>query len=110
MPQSPLQTFATPLPASIAAENAYSFANFNAATAGTQIKTGSGVLGGLNVNTLEASSSITLYDGTNTSGKKIGTFATTAAGNVVLPVGGVAFLTGLFAVVVSTPDVTVFYK
>jgi len=51
-----------------------SFFNFNANTAGTQVKTGVGTLLGLNVNTAGTGGAnvITLYDGTSTSGAVLG--------------------------------------
>lgn len=83
--------------------------NYVAANAGDQIKTGAGVLRGVNVNTAGAGSSLVLYDGTSTSGTKLGTFSTAALASLSM---NLAFTTGLFAVLAGgTPaDVTVSYS
>lgn len=88
---------------------AFSAYNNAANTAGVQVKSGAGVLGGISVNTAGLTSSATLYDGTNTSGTKLGTFSTLA--QVSLPLN-LAFATGLFVVLAGgTPaDVTIAYK
>lgn len=84
--------------------------NYVANTAGNQIKTGAGVVVGINVNTAGLTSAIVLYDGTSTAGTKLGTFSTLA--QAVLALGNMAFTTGLFAVLTGgTPaDVTVVYR
>jgi hypothetical protein len=85
--------------------------SFNTAVAnpGVQLKSGPGVLVSINVNTIVAASTITLYDGTSTAGKKLGTWNTgTAAPAQAL--ANFAFTNGLFAVVVGTSDVTVGYR
>lgn len=81
-----------------------SFKNFIAATAGTAIKSGVGSLFSVVVGVGVASSTITLYDGTSTSGTPIATVS--AAAPIALDFG-VTFKTGLFAVVVGAPNVTV---
>ena len=83
--------------------------NYVANTAGNQIKTGAGVAASINVNTAGLTSAIVLYDGTSTSGTKLGTFSTLA--QAVLPIN-LAFTVGLFAVLTGgTPaDVTVAYR
>jgi len=88
------------------------YANFAATTAGTQIKTGSGSFLGININVVGTGGNnvFTLYDGTSTSGPVIGAFSTTAL-NQLRP-NGLAFTTGLFAVLTATTNsgnVTVFY-
>lgn len=108
MSQGPLRTTAVPA--------ANQSQNFAAVTAGTLIKNGAGVLASINLNAVgTVASSITLYDGTDTTGKKLGTWST-LAGSVLAAVGQVpvnlAFSTGLFAVVAGTTsgDITVGYR
>ena len=88
-------------------------ASYNTAanTAGHQVKNASGVLYGLSVNTAGLVSSVTLYDGTSTSGAKLGTFSTLSQGGPVFPSCGIAFATGLYLVAAgATPaDITVLY-
>lgn len=83
----------------------------NVAAAGnTQVKTGAGTFNGLTINTGVASTSITLYDGTSAAGKKLGTWATTAQGQVTPPAPA-SFTVGLFAVVAGgSPDVTIYFN
>jgi len=88
------------------------FANFNANTAGTQVKTGAGQFLGLNVNTAGTGGAnvITLYDGTSTSGAVIGIFPTTPV--AVFDTNPIAFTTGLFVVLTGTTtsgNITVIY-
>lgn len=103
MPQSPIATTSYPA--------AYASKNYAANTAGDQIKTGAGVLRGLNVNTVGLTSSVTFYDGTSTSGRLLGKFSTLALTNPPLSLN-LAFTVGLFAVVAGgTPaDITVSYQ
>lgn len=77
----------------------------------TQVKTGAGTLFGVSVNTGGAGSAVTLYDGTDNTGPKIGTYSTAAQGGPVLPISGIAFTTGLYAVTAGgTPaDLTISY-
>jgi hypothetical protein len=100
---------ATPVWVAVRPGGGATLANFSAATAGTQIKTGAGTLFGLSVNTGASGASVTLYDGTSTAGGKIGTYSATAQGGPTLPLAGIAFATGLFVVIVNAPDVTVSY-
>ena len=83
--------------------------NIAAANAGVQIKTGPGVLASMNVNTIVANSTITLFDGLSAAGKKLGAW-NTGAGAPPQALVGLAFTTGLFAVVVGTSDVTVGFR
>lgn len=101
MPQSPIPTTAIPA--------GYSTRNFASNSAGAQVKTGAGVLRGINVNTAGLTSAIVLYDGTSTSGTKLGSFSTLALATVALNWN---FSTGLFVVLTGgTPaDVTVVYS
>lgn len=84
-----------------------SYAHFNAATAGTQIKAGSGVLHSVSIGDPGSGMVVTLYDGTSTSDPVIGVFK--QAGSYVLDV---AFEKGLLiAISAATPgDVCVSYK
>jgi hypothetical protein len=85
-------------------------ANFAALTAGTQIKTGPGVLVSINTNTAgTGAASITLFDGISAAGKKLGTFSTLAQGQALV---NFAFTIGLFAVVTGTTsgDITVGFR
>ena len=89
--------------------------NYASATAGDQTKLGAGIFYGIQVNTVGSGSTVTAYDGTSTSGKKLGTWSTAALPtNNFIAVGGVnglAFATGLFVVVTTTaPDVTIVYR
>lgn len=88
---------------------ACSFANNGASNTGFQAKASGGAVAGISVNTPETASTVTLYDGMSTSGRKIGTFVTTAAGYLPLP--GINFATGLYAVTTggTPPDVTVLF-
>ncbi len=86
----------------------YLSANYSAAQAGAQVATGPGVFKSLSVNTVGSGSTITLYDGTSTSGKKLGTWSGAALLNNLY---NLAFVTGLFIVTTATaPDVTVGYS
>lgn len=90
---------------------ATSFANLTAITAGTQLKTGAGVLHSVIVNDDgTGSATIVLYDGTSTAGTKIATLGT--ATSQFTAFYGVAFNTGLFVVVTGTTpgDLTVTYS
>jgi hypothetical protein len=102
MSQGPIRT--TAIPASNLSKN------YSANSAGDQIKTGPGVLVGLTINTVGVTSSITLYDGTDNTGKKLGSYSTLALADRDCQQR--AFTTGLFAVLAGgTPaDVTVTYR
>ncbi|MFM0428197.1 hypothetical protein PQQ75_04205 [Paraburkholderia aspalathi] len=90
----------------LAAPGLYKYANLSAAGS-TLLKTGIGSLGGVVVGTGAAGATITLYDGTNTSGTLIAVLS--AAAPVPLTFG-VSFFTGLYVVVAGgSPNVTVSY-
>lgn len=78
----------------------------------TLVKTGKGVFQGLSVNTAGTTSTATVFDGTNATGTKIGTFSTTAQGGPVLPAAGIRFSTGLFVVTTggAAADITVAFS
>lgn len=82
--------------------------NNSAGTTGLQVKTGAGVLGSVTVNTAGTTTTLTMYDGTSTSGTKLATMTTTAQGTVTY---NVKFTTGLFivATVASAADITIGY-
>jgi len=123
MPQAPLNAFVAKNPSNVlvalkvdangdlivssAGTPGNSSKNYAANTAGDQAKLGAGILRGLTVNTAGLTSTATLYDGTSTSGTKLGTFSTLAQNS--LQDLNLAFATGLFVVLAGgTPaDVTV---
>jgi hypothetical protein len=90
--------------------------NYTAATTGDQTKATAGVLLGFDLNAVVASGTLTAYDGTSTSGKKLGAWslATLFTGGFFSTGGpnGLAFATGLFVVIVNAGggDVTVVYR
>ena len=102
MPQGPTRSVAIPV--------SNQSKNYSANSAGDQIKTGPGVLAGFTVNTVGVTSSITFYDGTDTTGKKLGTYTTLALADRDCQQR--AFTNGLFAVLAGgTPaDVTITYR
>jgi hypothetical protein len=77
----------------------------------TTVKSSSGMLLGIMVNTGQSGATITIYDNTAASGTKIGTFTATAQAGPLVPACGVAFGTGLTVVTAGgTPaDVTIIY-
>ena len=77
----------------------------------TAVKSTSGTLYGLTINTGQAGASITVYDGTTAAGAVIGIYSATAQGAVTMPGPGAAIVTGIYVVTAgATPaDVTVFY-
>ncbi|MDE1941313.1 MAG: hypothetical protein KGI66_04295 [Patescibacteria group bacterium] len=77
--------------------------NITAQTAGTQIRTGAGVLHTLTFNKPVATAVVTLYDGTSTSGKVLGTITTPASPQPCTLTYDAYFDTGLF-VVLATAD------
>jgi hypothetical protein len=88
--------------------------NIVGANAGVQLKTGAGSLQQISLNTVGTTSTIVLYDGISTAGKKLGTWST-AASNILSAIGQVypnlAYTTGLFAVTTGTvADVTVGFR
>lgn len=78
-------------------------------TASGQIKTGAGVLQGINLGAAGASATVSFYDGTNTSGKLIWSCTANAMPYDAKP--GVAFMTGLYVNVSATsaPSLNVTY-
>lgn len=71
----------------------------NIATSGnTQAKTGAGTFIGLTINTGESGAQLVAYDGTSSSGTKLGTYSLTSQGVLNFPGGGISFSTGLFLV------------
>ncbi len=78
-------------------------------TASGQIKTGAGVLQGINLGAAGASATVSFYDGTNTSGKLIWSCTANAMPYDTKP--GVAFATGLYVNVSATtaPSLNVTY-
>jgi hypothetical protein len=83
--------------------------NTAANTTGYQVKTGAGVFKGLSINTAGLTSSATIYDGTSTSGKKLGTYNTLSQNFIP---ANYAFTNGLFVVLAGgTPaDITIAYR
>lgn len=82
-----------------------------ASSASTQIKTGAGVFLGLAVNTGQSGATMAVYDGTDSSGKLLGTFSLTTAESLTMPAGGLSYSTGLFVVTtgLTTGNATVSY-
>lgn len=101
------------IPVYIAASSVGGASSYNAAanTAGHQVKTGPGTFYGLSVNTPGTTSTATIYDGTSTSGTKLGTYSTTVQGAAPAPGPGFEFTTGLFIVLAggAPADVTIAY-
>jgi hypothetical protein len=101
MPQGAIASVASPAFASVV--------NIVGATAGQLVKTGRGMLRGITVNTAGSSSTLVVYDGTSTSGTKLGTFSSTLQSN--LDSLNWQFSTGLFIVTTGTlSDVTIAYN
>jgi hypothetical protein len=82
-----------------------SWANFTAANAGVQIKTGAGSLRGVLVGT--PGTSIALYDAVGATTTPITIYNTTILGLAEMPA---AFTNGLWAVILGTGNITVFYR
>jgi hypothetical protein len=95
---------------SVSPASGTSSVNISTATS-TQIKTGAGTFYGLSVNTPEAGATATIYDGTDNTGKLLGTYPLTAAGPLNAPANGLPFSVGLFVVTAggSPANVTVLY-
>lgn len=88
----------------------YTYLHISALTTGTLVKTGSGVLHSLTVNNVGAAATITVYDGTSTSGTEIAVIGGTITfGNVLYDA---LLTTGLYIVVAGTtsPDITLTYE
>lgn len=98
-----------PLPVNLT----YDYKNQAGTTSGLSIKTGAGLLHTLTINTPIASTVITVYDGTSTSGTKIATITLPAALLQMGPLSAtydVIFNVGLFIVVATgAADITVAY-
>jgi hypothetical protein len=84
----------------------YNYTNIAAQTAGVALRTGRGVLHAIAFNKPIATSVLTVYDGTSTSGTKIATITIPASPNTPTLLYDVAFSTGLF-VVMATADMDV---
>lgn len=89
------------------ADTAYQYNNISTATT-TLVKSGTGILNSITINTSVASA-ITVYDSLTASGTKIATIAASA------PVGSnfefdVAFATGLTVLTAGASDITVSFK
>lgn len=94
------------------AAGGYSFSNITSATT-TVIKSGSGVLHALVVNTPVASGTITMYDNTSATGTKIGTITNPLTLLQMGPLNAtydVQFSTGLTIVTTGTQDITLSWK
>lgn len=78
----------------------------------TLLKSGSGVVSGLSINTGGTTSTVKIYDGLTAAGTLLGTFSSTAQNGVTLPAGGFPFTTGLCVVTAgaAAADITVTYK
>lgn len=70
------------------------------ANASTQVKTGTGILFGLSVNTAGSAWTASIYDGTSTAGQLLYTVDLNTVGPVVFP--PTIFNTGLFIVTAGT--------
>ena len=84
--------------------------NINSAST-TTVKTGEGILAAVNFNKLVASSSVTIYDNTEASGKTIGTITQPLgllASQIVMPFN-VRFTNGLTVVTSAADDISVIY-
>lgn len=88
----------------------YLHAHITAPTAGVQVYTGVGVLKAVIINNIGAGVTVTLYDGTSTSGTEIGVIGGTLT--VETLTYNATFNTGLFIVVAATtaPDLTITYE
>lgn len=85
--------------------------NFTATDAGKQVKLGSGVIFAVTLNKPVATSVITLYDGTSTSGTVLGTITVPASPQPVTLTYNGYFDTGLFVSVgTAGSDFTISYK
>lgn len=94
------------------ATSGYSFQGITTATT-TTVKSGSGTLRSLIINTLAASATITIYDNTAGSGTKIATItnpATLLAEGPISVTYEALFSTGLTLVTTGVQDITVIYK
>ena len=91
--------------------NVGTFTNVPDTQTGLQIKTGEGCLYLITLNKPVATGVITLYDGTSTGGKVIGTITVPASPQPVTFYYDCFFATGLFIVVATAAqDLTIVYK
>jgi hypothetical protein len=91
--------------------NVGTFCNITATTAGFQIKAGEGYLYSITFNTFGGTGLVTLYDGTSTSGVKIGTITGTATVVPVTLTYNLYYAVGLFVTVAtSAQDMTIVYR
>lgn len=81
--------------------------NYANKTASALIKTGTGILIGMYVNSTTGGT-IKFWDNTAGSGTVINNTITPAVG--YHPLGNAAFTTGLYATIANTLDVTLYYK
>lgn len=88
----------------------YQYLHLSATTTGTSVKGSAGVLHAITINNIGSAVTITLYDGTSTSGNEIGILGGTLSFGTVLY--DVSFTTGLFIVVAATtaPDCTITFE
>ena len=92
-------------------QNVGAYINFTATNTGQSVKVGEGVLYTLTLNNPVATGVITLYDGTSTSGTKIGTITVPASPMPVTLEYRVFFSVGLFVVVATAAqDMTISYR
>lgn len=90
----------------VALVNGGSFRNITTNTT-TVVKSASGVLERIVVNTAGSSATVTIYDNTAASGTKIGTASANAQGLLTY---NAHFATGLTIVTTGAPDITVVYR
>ncbi|HHV58258.1 MAG TPA: hypothetical protein GXX50_10930 [Firmicutes bacterium] len=85
------------------------YQHFNAATSGTGVKSGPGVLHAVAVNDSGSGMTLTLYDGTSTSGTVLGVIKPTAPVTLTYDA---RFATGLFVVIDGTTvgDITLSFE
>lgn len=88
-------------------DGSYNYNNISTATT-TLVKTGTGVLHAITINTT-AAAIITIYDSLLGSGTKIGTIAASPAIGSTFRFD-VAFITGLTIVTAGSSDITVSYR
>ncbi len=87
------------------------YENITATTTGTTVKNGGGYLYSITFNKPVATSVITLYDGTSTSGTVIGTITVPSSPQPSTLSYNIAFNTGLFVVVATAAsDITISYE
>lgn len=91
--------------------NCGTYKNITAQTAGTSISTGAGALYSVTFNKPVATSVLTIYDGTSTSGTKIATVTIPSSPMPVTLFYNVEYTTGLFVVVATADmDLTINFK